>query len=316
MDAVALKPITTIAIQRLIADMSVSAPLMAARAEAWMAGLTKTGQAADYFQHPLAFPMLLLPCWVEESLWGQIDIEFQTNLVYSSVSGYYFIRMIDNVMDEQSQLERKLLPMTGFFHAQATATYHRYFDHRHHFWAYFSRWNTQSADFAIEDGSGGEIDIERFRQIAGKKVVAGKIPIAAVLARYEQLERLPAWEHFYDKLSCWHQMFNDVLSWHKDIQHATASYFLCEGQQRKYPDETMFAWLLREGFAWGLETLDQWLDELLTLANSLGSQHLKQYLVYRDQLLESQKIDLQNSVAAMWQLSRISENTVLEGDKS
>jgi hypothetical protein len=26
--------------------------------------------------------------------------------------------------------------------------------------------------------------------------------------QHHRLDALPAWEHFYDKLSCWHQMFN------------------------------------------------------------------------------------------------------------
>lgn len=291
---------TTVA--RLLQDMRAVAPMMAGHAELWMKGLSRTGIAADYFQHPLAFPMLLLPRWVEESVNGSFDEGFQADLVYSSISGYYFIRMIDNVMDEQSSLEMRLLPMTAFFHAEATRVYHRYFEREHPFWKYFSFWNAQSAALAIEDGLNEHITWDDFKQIAGKKVVGGKIPVAAVLAYYDRLGDLTTWEHFYDKLSCWHQMFNDVLSWHQDIQHGTVSYFLCEGNRRKKANETRLAWLLREGFSWGLETLIEWLQELHVLADNLHSPGLTGYLQYRENLLQTQISDLKGSVGIMAQL--------------
>lgn len=318
MDTSFTATLTTTAIERLITTMHAVAPGMALRARSWMAGLTRTGHAADYFQHPLAFPMLLIPCWVEEALVGEVDVAFQQQLIYSSVSGYYFIRMIDNVMDEHSELERRLLPMTGFFHAQATIIYHQYFEHQHPFWGHFSRWNTQSADFAIEDGSQQDIDLETFRRVAGKKVVAGKIPLAAVLARYDRLEQLAHWEEFYDKLSCWHQLLNDLLSWHRDSQHHTASYFLCEGQRRKQEHETLLMWLMREGFAWGLTTLQTWLAELLQMAEAPGSPALKNYLLHRQQLLNTQINDLTNSTALLFQLIHASHApvSIAEGKSS
>ena len=314
MDSTFSMSVTTAAISRLIADIRQFAPGMADRAAAWMNGLTPTGRATDYFQHPLAFPMLLLPMWVEDAVSGQIDAAFQSDLVYSSVSGYYFIRMIDNVMDEGSPLERSLLPMTGYFHAQATTTYHRYFEHTHPFWGHFARWNTQSADFAIEDSSNREIDLATFQRIAGKKVVAGKIPIAAVLAHYNQLERLPAWEAFYDQLSCWHQLLNDVLSWKKDMQHQSASYFLCEGERRKGEGESLFGWLLREGFAWGLATLEQWLNDLHTRALALDSTPLTHYLLSRGELLKAQQLDMTASISAVAQLIRAHDTTLVGGE--
>ena len=314
MDSTFSMRLTTAAIDQLIADLRQFAPVLADRAATWMNGLSRAGRAADYFQHPLAFPMLLLPLWVEEAVSGQINADFQAALVYSSVSGYYFIRMIDNVMDEASPVERSLLPMTGVFHAQATTTYHQYFEHTHAFWTHFARWNTQSAAFAIEDSSSDDIDLASFQQIAGKKVVAGKIPIAAVLARHDQLDRLPAWEAFYDDLGCWHQFLNDVLSWKKDLQHQTASYFLCEGERRKRADESLFGWLLREGFAWGLATLEHWLDNLHAQAALLESPPLSEYLRSRGDLLAAQRTEMFASLAALSPLIRAQNTPLAEGD--
>jgi hypothetical protein len=283
---------TATAIARLLDAMAALAPSMTGAASAWMNGLAKTGVAADYFQHPLAFPILLLPRWVEEAISPNVDESFQADLTYSSVSGYYFIRMIDNVMDEQSALEMRLLPMTGFFHAEATAIYQHYFEASHPFWNYFSRFNAQSAALAIADGISEHIRLADFQHIAGKKVVGGKIPIAAVLAQYQHLDALPAWEHFYDKLSCWHQMFNDILSWRKDIEHQSSSYFLSEGERRKAANESLFAWLVREGFTWGLSLLQTWLEDLISLAENLGSVNLQRYLQQREALLAAQAKEL------------------------
>lgn len=298
---------TAEAIARLLDAMQVVAASMTAEAGAWMNSLAKTGLAADYFQHPLAFPMLLLPRWVEEAISPTVDESFQADLTYSSVSGYYFIRMIDNVMDEQSTLEMRLLPMTAFFHAEATAIYHHYFDATHPFWGYFSRWNAQSAALAIADGSSENISLADFQQIAGKKVVGGKIPLAAVLAKYQHLDDLPAWEHFYDKLSCWHQMFNDILSWRKDMSHNSSSYFLSEGERRKAANESLFAWLIREGFTWGLSLLHEWLKDLFSLAESLGSDNLKVYLLQREKLLTAQAKELA-ILGTMTELIRLGNN--------
>lgn len=309
MDTLILETLTNDAVERLLGEMEKSAPRMAKHATDWIAGLSKTGHAADYFQHPLAFPMLSLPYWLEKAVCGKVNQEFQANLIYSSVNGYYFIRMIDNVMDEQNPLETSLLPMTGFFHAQATAVYHQYFDHQNQFWHYFFRWNAQSAELAIEDQANSDIDLTIFRRIAGKKVVAGKIPIAAVLAHYEQWDLLPMWEHFYDKLSCWHQMFNDVLSWQIDLKHGSISYFLAEAQRQKYHDETVFAWLVREGFAWSLTILREWLAELLEIAETLDSVDLRDYLRQRWELLETQIENLHNAIGPMAQLLNLGKSS-------
>ena len=302
------------AIERLLDAMHTVAPSMTPHATAWMNGLAKTGVAADYFQHPLAFPMLLLPRWVEEAISDRVNENFQADLTYSSVSGYYFIRMIDNVMDEQSALEMRLLPMTAFFHAEATVIYHQYFAAVHPFWNYFSRWNAQSAALAIADSMSDEISLAEFKQIAGKKVVGGKIPIAAVLAQHQRLDALSAWEDFYDKLSCWHQMFNDILSWRKDISHNSSSYFLCEGQRRKAEAESLFAWLIREGFGWGLGGLREWLAELKLLAEGLGSSNLSFYLQERERLLEAQAKELA-ALGTMAELIRLSSNPLEKNGK-
>ena len=59
-----------------------------------------------YFLHPEAFPMVLLPWWLESTIHEPPARGFQRDIVYSSVSGYYFVRMIDDLMDGVGQLRR------------------------------------------------------------------------------------------------------------------------------------------------------------------------------------------------------------------
>jgi hypothetical protein len=273
---------------RILAEMRQHGPVMAQKAEQWMKSLAGSNRPGDYFQHPLAFPMLLLPWWMERTLRPEPDLAFQAGLIYSSINGYYFIRMIDNVMDGHSSGEQKLLPMLGFFHLQAQAVYPPYFGPEHPFWTVFKVLSVQSAENAIRESGLIEIDLAEFRTVAGKKVVAGKIPLAAVSFRYQQPHLYAVWQAFYDKLGCWHQLYNDLFGWIKDLRNQTPSYFLSTGRRRKRPEQSLAAWVIHEGFAWGVATLTAWLGELQQDAASLRSPALLDYLQTREQLMQDQ----------------------------
>lgn len=276
------------ALQRTLDDMHKGGSHMAQQAELWMQKLAGSDHAADYFKHPLAFPMLLLPWWMEQTIHPEPDISFQTDLIYSSINGYYFIRMIDNVMDGHDTIEKKLLPMLGFFHMQFHGIYHTYFDAEHPFWVQFRAISIQSAESALQDAAMTDIDLDGFRAIAGKKVAGGKIPLAAVAYRYAHSDLYDRWQLFFDKLGCWHQMYNDLFGWPKDLRNQTPTYFLCEGQRRKCPEHSIAAWVIHEGFAWGIGLLERWLVELQRLAENLRSDELVAYLQYRQQLMVEQ----------------------------
>lgn len=277
-----------LAIGRTLDDMRRDAPYLAQQADSWFRQLARGARAADYFVHPLAFPMLLLPWWMEQSIENTPDEEFQADLIYSSINGYYFIRMIDNVMDGHSNGEQHILPMLGFFHGRFQSVYQRYFPWNHPFWTYFHKIGDQSAESAVHDAALTDIDRHAFETIAGRKVIGGKIPLAAVALRYEQPDILAAWQPFYDKLGCWHQMYNDLLGWLKDLHNETPSYFLCEGMRRKRPDQSIGAWVVTTGFNWGLAYLENEWQLLLDLASALDSSALIDYLHARRELLHQQ----------------------------
>jgi hypothetical protein len=290
------------AVERMLVEMRAGGPQMAHQVEDWIKSLATTERPADYFQHPLAFPMLLLPWWMEESLRRDVDVVFQADLIYSSINGYYFIRMIDNVMDGHSTVEQKLLPVLGFFHFQFHAVYHSYFGHDHPFWRIFKTVSLQSAESAMHDAMLTEIDLHQFTTIAGMKVAGGKIPLAAVGYQYDQPQHYEEWLRFYDKLGCWHQMYNDLFGWVKDLRNGTPTYFLSEGQRRKQPAQPLAAWVIHEGFAWGIATLETWLDELRQLAEMLQSRALIDYLQERQKLMHEQAAEVARAFGSLERL--------------
>ncbi|MEX1021332.1 MAG: hypothetical protein WDZ49_16850 [Litorilinea sp.] len=268
--------------------MQQDGPFMAQQAASWFTQLAGTARPADYFLHPLAFPMLLLPWCMEQTLRDAPDADFQANLIYSSINGYYFIRMIDNVMDGHGETERQQLPMLGVFHSQFHAVYQQYFESQHPFWGHFHQIGIQSAESALRDAALSDIDSNAFATIAGRKVIGGKIPLAAVAYRYQRPDLFQKWQPFYDQLGCWHQMYNDLFGWIKDLQNETPTYFLCEGRRRKPPAQSMAAWVIHEGFDWGMQYLENGMGELLDLAQQLHSRELVDYLHTRRRLMVSQ----------------------------
>lgn len=278
------------AVERMLSDIRQEAPHIAEQTERWVKRLAGTERPGDYFQHPLAFPMLLLPWWMEQTLRPAPDLDFQADLIYSSINGYYYIRMIDNVMDGHSTVERQLLPVSGLFHMHFHGVYHTYFAHGHPFWRLFRSICLQSAENAVRDAGLSQIDLPTFQEVAGKKVVGGKIPLAAISYRYDALYLFDRWQAFYDKLGCWHQMYNDLFGWLKDLRNQTPSYFLSEAERRKAPEQSPAEWVIHEGFSWGIEVLNRWLGDLRYLAAELNSPELVAYLHKRQTLLQEQSV--------------------------
>src|SRR5205085_10498901 len=135
-------------VERLYDDM----PLIAPHLHQWIKGLARSDAPADYFLHPVAFPLMLLPWWLERQLQDARDPAFQADLVLSNASLYYYIRLIDNVMDGHATVERKLLPAAGYFANQFHSIYHPYFDVGHPFWKFFSQTWSAFCDVTAADG--------------------------------------------------------------------------------------------------------------------------------------------------------------------
>jgi hypothetical protein len=268
--------------------MGRAAPALAARISDWMRQLARSPHPADYFINPIGFPLLRLPWWLEQTLLAEPARAFQADLVYSTVNGYYYIRLLDNVMDGHASVERTRLPAAQFFHTQFQFAYQRYFEAGHPFWEHFARVWFHSAEVTARDADLRDVSLADFRRWAGQKVCAAKIPLAAVCYYYHRPDLLEPWSRFVDAFGAWHQMFNDVFDWNQDLGRGARTYFLCEAERRRRADESTAAWVVREGFGWGVAALYTWLAEAKELAMPLHSPALMAYLDQREAMLREQ----------------------------
>ena len=298
----AFDEILAAAISRLYQEMRPVAPVMAERTATWIGHLSATPSPVDYFKHPAAFPTLLLPWWLEQTLQSDRDLAFQADLLYSSVNGYYFIRLLDNVMDGNASEEVKLLPVASFFHMHFQATYQRYFDSTHPFWGVFTALVSHWAETTLKDASLDDIDAVQFVEIAGQKTSAAKLPVAAVCYRYERADVLQPWFRFIEVLSVWHQMRNDLFGWQTDLKHQTPTYFLCEARRRKRVDETVLAWVAREGFAWGVEVLSGQWAEVQRAAELLRCPDVERYVAQQAEYVRGRCDEVTDGLRRLAQL--------------
>ena len=266
-----LSQIITQAIVRLQTDLHQAAPVMAAQVVPWLESLAGSARPEDYFKHPLAFPALLLPWWVEQSLGPSPDLALQADLAYSTINGYYYIRLIDNLMDGHATVERELLPALNFFHTQFQSTYLPHFPADHPFWPDFTAIWLRSGEAAMEDAALATIDEVAFTRVAAQKVCAAKIPVAAICYRRHRPDLIAPWTEAVDLLGGWHQFLNDLFDWHKDLARQTTTYFLSEAERRRHADELVVSWVAREGFAWGIDQAQGWMSRLKSQAEALNS---------------------------------------------
>jgi hypothetical protein len=278
--------------RRLQHELAAQTPFMAQHIGSWMHELAGSDQPADYFLHPVAFPMLSLPWWAESSLHRphgtRPDLDFQADLIYSTMNGYYHIRMVDNVMDGDATVEPLLLPALGFFHLRFHGAYQRYFAYPHPFWELFEQIWAASAEATVHDRQLQALTLEPFETITAKKLCAAAIPVAAVCLRYGRPDLVEPWSALIDRLGRWHQLWNDLFTWRRDAANGVATYFLSECDRRRRPAEPVGAWIVREGFAWGIAVLEEWMAELRAMAAPLGSPALDAYLEHRIGMVRQQ----------------------------
>lgn len=262
MHAPEFKAAMTLGLERLFERLHQDLPLSAPHLHEWAKELGGSAEPADYFLHPVAFPLMLLPWWVEKQLSGIHDLHFQSDLIGSNASGYYYTRLVDNVMDGHATVEPKLLPATGYFVNQFRSAYHAYFGATHPFWDFFQRTWSEFCDATAADGQLVDIDRPTFERLVAHKVCGAKIGVAAVCFHYHHEQQLPQWSKWIDVFGAWHLFREDLFDWQQDLDLGHATYFLCEAKRRKKPEEPEVVWVAREGLEWGLEQLNGWMQPL------------------------------------------------------
>lgn len=286
--------------------LSEEAPVSAQAFVAWTKNLASTNRARDYFDGGRAI-MFLLPWWLEKRVRPSPDVAFHELLVESTVNAYYFVRIIDNVMDEGAQDERRLIPLLGILHANFMRPYTRLFPPDDPFWRYFDRYWIATAEAAVREERLREVSSTDFIEIAARKTSGVKIPISAVCCRYRRLDLLEGWCDFYDRLACWQQMLDDTFDWVHDFRHGRATFFLSEGHRQKRAGESVAGWVVRRGFAWAIDQLAATMRELRRDAERLGSPELERFLEYRDAELRDCGQELSDNLRAIASLADLFE---------
>jgi len=254
-------------------------PELRRRVFEWLVRLSPSADPVDYFRQPRTLPILSLPEWVGQGLGAAADDAFHDDLTYSTIAGYCHIRLLDDVMDGDPAADPMLLPAAGFFHAEFQQAYATYFEPRHPFWEWFSALWFGAIEATIADAKLGAITLEQFQEISALKVSPAKIPIVATCLRHDRPDALPARLDLCDRLGCIAQMTDDLFDWQDDLEHAgRTTYFLSEAERRRDREEPLAAWVLREGFAWGVDTIQSWYDSLRDNAQALGGDGLVQHL--------------------------------------
>lgn len=294
------------AIERLCIGLSRDAPWLGAEAIAWMKNLSRSGRAEDYFLENRAL-LLLLPDELVKSIGAVSDDGFRSDIAYSTINGYYFVRLIDNVMDAPCAAESRLLPLLGFFHSQFQAAYSRHFAPESGFWEFFEATLARMAEATTQGAGMTEFTAGDFARIASAKFGGGKIPLAAACFRYNRHDLLGPWCAFYDVFAGWSQTVDDLLDWTGDAAAGTATYFLSEANRRKRDDESAAVWILREGLAWGYAESEVRMRQLHNMAKELRSESLTRYLAYREGQLASMWRQLRPQLVSLSRLAVVLE---------
>ncbi len=283
---------------RIFADLRLRLPTSSDQISLWLERVHNSPPATSVML-PQSFPMILLPRFLEKSIQPRHpDAKFREDVVFITMNLYYYLRLIDNIMDNDELADVGLLPALSFFHVNLQTPLHQYFEGGHPFWEFYLKTWLHCADVTIVDCGKVSFSLDEFISIAAKKTAAAKIPLAAVAYRYGRDDLVKAWVEFHDVLGCWHQMWNDMRDWAADERNGIVTYFLSEGRRVKHQAETIAEWVIREGYDWGLAMLDCWMREMKDRAAEMGSQDLADYLARRDELerrgREEVQLGLQN----------------------
>lgn len=291
---------------RLCGNLSAVAPLVAKRAKVWMRKLAGGDDLPRYFLHPAAFPLLSLSRWFAEAQGIAVDEALEAELTYSSLHGGYYVRLVDNVMDERKREERQLLPLLHVLHLEFVRPYAQLFTQEHPFWSDFSRTWGEMADTTLGDALAHDFDRADFERLSARKVCAAEIPVTAAAYRYGRVDALPSWLEFLALLGRWFQMFNDVRDWRTDQQRGIATWLNSEARRRQGSGtKEMVTFMHERGLEWACSVLSDWHRELDARAAALGAVHAQQFVSKRWLRFEQQAEELRVALPTLLTLHEV-----------
>jgi hypothetical protein len=233
------------------------------------------------------FPHFVLPYWISPVRERVADADFQTDVLYSTISGYYSIRLSDNIADNDGPRElRRFAPCAAYFDSEFIRPYTKYFSAPHEFWNFFHRFWAQQADASCADSLLNDVDQNAFASLSSKKFTATKIPISAIHFRYQELgDSFERWFRFVDCLGDFAQFSNDFFDWNHDTKYGIKTYILSESK-RQAPGESVATWFLKEGFDWGAAELKARFDTVRKESEALGTMEVLDWTIARGLTLD------------------------------
>lgn len=291
------------AFERLDARLAVTSPTLAAHVASWVRALARDARPERYFLDPTGFPLLLLPWWLEGSLVGRHDRDFGDDLVYSSVTGYLVVRLVDDLMDRDAPVDPAVTPAVIVLHGEFLGALSPHFPVGHAFWDELRRWSDASAEMAALDAGLTRIDRATFERVSARKTVGARIPLAAVAHHLDRRPDLGPWLDLVDVLGRWHQMANDVRDWARDLAGGRMTYFLSEAGDRAGDDGSIGAWIVGDGLDWAHAELDAWMKALTSMAGRIDSPPLTAYLEARARAAADSRARVMRELPALRRLA-------------
>ena len=216
---------------------------------------------------------------------------FQEDIAYSTFSGYYAIRLIDNITDRDGPKELPaLLPTAGYFHWRFLQPYIRYFPDGHAFWPEFHRvWSDQAelhgrrrACARYHAGcrsTGLGPEVRRDQGARG----GGGLPLrssdaAGIVVRICRCAR---------RRSCSSGTTSSIGSTMPNHGINTLAAERIPPAARRAGKRTS-RWFLREGFAWGSDRLRIEMRKVAERGRRLDNDDVTHWIDVREQLLDQQ----------------------------
>lgn len=275
------------AYSRLEKSVKKTDPVFSRKILDWIQAVSGDLSPVEHLTYKNAFPFFLIPYWLEESIHDTIDPGFQEDIIFSSFNLYYYVIMLDNLMD-QDQLEAlSLSPGCHLFHTWFQLPYQNHFPGDHKFWDYFQEIWFKTAVITTEDACLTDIDEKAFLEVSSQKAYFAGIPTVAVCLKYNRPDLVEPWTRFFYAFGQWNQMFNDVVkSWNRDIENDGLTFLMCEGKKRKHKDETLFDWAIREGYGWGLEYILDFTRKIKEdILPHLHCEAINNYVLFREKTI-------------------------------
>lgn len=257
-------------------------PGLSAGALGWLRALTTTGRPADYFLHSRRFPVVRLPFWaVEDRL---PDPVLLGDVLRSTMAGYWFVRLVDDLVDREARAPLGLLPLSAFLHTEFEGGFRRHFPATSPFWPVFrQRWLRLADATTITAAAPTAEDlVERATATIG----AAAIPLCALTLAAGVPERFEPWAAAVDGLARVEQLVDDLVDWQSDHDRRQPNILLAEGT-RRVGSEALPGWVVREGFRWGLDQARRAIDRVDLVVAGLGSAPLSEFLRGRRAALEA-----------------------------